>query len=34
MKREVLLVESQDTVPENGTGAVTGSIREKNVLPM
>ena len=32
MKREVLLVESHDTVPENGPVAVIGSIREKNVV--
>ena len=34
MKQEVLLVESLDTVPENGTVAVIGSLRESNVVPM
>ena len=34
MKQEVLLVESHDTVPENGTVALIGSIRERNVFPM
>ena len=34
MKREVLLVESQDTVLENGTVAVIRSIRERNVVPI
>ena len=34
MKREVLLLESYDTVPANGTVAVIGSIRERNVVPM
>ena len=31
MKQEVLLVEAHGTVPENGTVAVIGSIRERNV---
>ena len=34
MKREVLLVESNDTVPKNGTVAWIGSIRDRNVVPM
>ena len=34
MKREVLLVESHDTVLENGTVAVIGSSLERNVVPM
>ena len=34
MKREVLLVDSHDTGPENGTVAVIGLIRDRNVVPM
>ena len=36
MQREILWVESQDTVriPENGTVAVIGSIRGRNAVPV